>query len=129
LIQDEDIKHSLYNEPRLNGRILQEVLINNLEDGLFANCKIEVAFPDKQDLMSLSKAIGDVLITKRGFAKVDVWAVSKQGSLGLAKVFQVELNAEKIEFLDKETSLDTEYKFAQIGARFKDFAYKESQLI
>ncbi|MFZ3147727.1 MAG: hypothetical protein WA137_01655 [Methanothrix sp.] len=126
---EEDIKQVFTKESDLNGLVLHEMLINDLEHGLFANCEFEVSFPNKQELMNRSVLLGNILIEKRGFTKVTIWARSNEGSLGLIKIFQVDLNKEKMDFLNQANNLDLEYKFNQIGAFFSRSAYTEDQLM
>ena len=125
----DQILKAITNDTRLNGKIIHKILINNLDYGLFANCELEVAFPNKSELMLISQTIGSILIEKNEFSKITVWARSNQGSIGLRKIFQVDLDREKMDFLRHDDNLNKEYKFVQIGAYFWKPAYDDAYLM
>ncbi len=125
----EIIKNEIIKEDKLNGKLFRNIIITNLDEGLFANCELEEAFPNKVNMMSLAKILGNLLIEKQKFFKATIWVRSNQGSIGLRKVFQVSLDKERMDFLNKDDGLDMEYKFIQIGAFFWSPAYEESQIM
>lgn len=125
----ETIKNEIIKENKLNGKLFRNIIITNLDEGLFANCELEEAFPNKVNMMSVAKAVGYLLIEKQKFFKATIWVRSNQGSIGLIKIFQVSLDKERMYFLNKDNGLDMEYKFIQIGASFWSPAYEESQIM
>lgn len=126
----ETIRSYLYNETKLNGKLIRGISIYKHDYGLFASCELEVNFPDKNDLMFTTIYLSKILIERIGIAKVNVWIRSMQGKSGLIKIFQVELDKEKLKELEMiEDPLKMEQKFKDLGARIKDYAFKESQLL
>jgi hypothetical protein len=74
--------------------------------------------------------LSNILIEKIGISKVNVWIRSMQGRSGLIKIFQVELDKEKLKELEMiEDPLGIEQKFKDIGAKINDYAFQESQLL
>lgn len=126
----EKIKSYLCNEIKLNGKLIRSISIYKHDYGLFANCELEVNFPDKIDLMFTTIHLSKILINEIGISKVNVWIRSMQGKSGLIKIFQVELDKEKLKELEMiEDPLRIEQKFKDMGARIKDYAFQESQLL
>jgi len=128
-VLEKNIKDAFATEPKLNGRVIRELLINEIDEGLFANCTFEVIFPKKLDLINLSLVVGDILIKKMSFSKIFVGAMSNQGSLDLIYVFKMELNKEKLDFLEAQNGLDKEYKFDQLGGTIWSPAYPGNQIV
>lgn len=127
---EENIIIHLTNESSLNGKLIRNVSINELDGRLLVTCEMEVNFPDKNDLMLTTRVLSKLLIEKLEIMKVNIWVRSMQGKLGLIKIFQVELDMEKLNALEeiKDPQI-MEQKFKEFGAHFKDFAFKEAQLL
>ncbi|WP_414468329.1 hypothetical protein [Methanobacterium sp. ACI-7] len=126
--ETDDVVTELENTRELNGRIIKNLIINDTPD-LFANITIEEMFPDKKDLMELSLKLGEIMIERKNFDRISIMVMSIQGSFGLMKVFQVNLDKDKLKFLNEDNGLDLEYKFTQLEAHIWSPAFKESHIL
>ncbi len=130
---EEYTTNELKNYHKFCGKVITSLLINRFEEeeeeGYYAGCEFEIVTPDKVDLMELSINLGTNLISNGDFCRVSVLVRSKEGSLNMFKVFQVELTKEKLAFLTQDNGLDREYKFEQVGAFFWNRAFKESRIL
>ena len=117
---EEYTANKLKNYHKFCGKVITSLLINRFEEeeGYYPGCKFEIVTPDKVDLMELSINLGTNLISNGDFCRVSVLVRSKEGSLNMFKVFQVELTKEKFAFLTQDNGLNLEYKFEQVGAFF-----------
>ncbi len=133
--EDVDIEKiaidKLKKDYKLNGKVMTSLLINKFieDEGYYIGCEFEVVTPNKIDLMELSINLGINLIFNGKFSRVSILVRSKEGSLKMFKVFQVELTKEKLQFITRKDDLDLEYKFEQVGAFFWNPAFKESHTL
>jgi len=125
---EKDTINKLKNDRKLNGKVMTSFSINKFSEdlGYYIGCEFEVLTPNKIDLMELSVNLGTNLILYGRFSRISVIVRSKEGSLEMIKVFQVELTEEKLKFVTQNNNLDLEYKFEQVGAFFWNPAFKES---
>jgi hypothetical protein len=123
--------NKLKKDQKLNGKVMTSLLINKFveDEGYYIGCEFEIVTPNKIDLMELSINLGNNVISDGKFSRVSVLVRSKEGSLNMFKIFQVELTKEKLKFLTQKNDLDLEYKFEQIGAFFWNPAFKESHIL
>lgn len=128
---EEYIINKLKNDRKLNGKVMTSLLINKFaeDEGYYIGCEFEVVAPNKTDIMELSINLGSNLMSEGKFSRISILVRSKEGSLEMIKVFQVELNKEKLKFLMQKDDLDLEYKFEQVGAFFWSPAFKESHIL
>jgi hypothetical protein len=104
---EEYTANKLKNYHKFCGKVITSLLINRFEEeeeGYYPRCKFEIVTPDKVDLMELSINLGTNLISNGDFCRVSVLVRSKEGSLNMFKVFQVELTKEKLAFLTRKWS-------------------------
>jgi len=125
------VKAAIQRRDKLNGHLFERLGVFLTDSDKFnVIVEAEVPFPERESLIEMTLQVFEASFATPEVENVSVVVRSRQGKLGLMKIFQLNVNRQEFEFVNTEhEELSLEYKMIQLGAFFWRPAFPESQIL